>query len=504
MKKLLGIFFALVLAPNLHAAESLPRSTPEAQGVSSVDLQKFVGALNAIPTLHGFVVVRHGRVITEGWWSPYDARHQHTVYSLSKSFTSTAVGLAIAEGKLHLDDPVLKFFPEDAPANPGANLKSLTVRDLLTMSSGQETEITNAPDQICPKLFLAQPVTNSPGTRFKYSTADAFMLSAIVQKVTGQNELDYLRPRLFEPLGIEQPLWDTNFQGIAMGGTGLHLHTEDIAKLGQLYLQHGNWHGRQLIPSNWVAMATSFQISNINHNNSGADWHQGYGFMFWRCRHNCFRGDGAYGQFCLVMPDEDAVVAINSGTKDMQVVLDAVWNNLLPAMQPQALPANPAALKQLQEQTAQLEIAPVHGAATSALMGQWLNRKFIFPANAVNATNDQKLESISLAGAHFGKTLNVTFRMDGKDIVLPCGYGKWKSSYGPFLAGKLSQLPEESFAGTYAWPDNDTCDLKICALNTPFHLLVSLKFQDNQVTFDLATNEKLDSVKPVHLVGQAE
>jgi CubicO group peptidase (beta-lactamase class C family) len=498
MKNLFQIFFAFVLASNLYAAQPLPRSTPEAQGVSSVGLQKFVQALNQIQTPHGFIVVRHGQVIAEGWWSPYDARHQHTVYSLSKSFTSTAVGLAIAEGKLNLNDPVLKFFPAAAPTNPSPNLQAMRVRDLLTMASGLTNEPSTEPDKLCPQLFLAQPVIYAPGTHFKYSTAGVFILSAIVQKVTGQTELDYLRPRLFAPLGIEHPIWDTNFQGISMGGTGLHLRTEDIAKFGQLYLQHGQWQGRQLLPSNWVATATAYQISNKHHNNPGRDWHQGYGFLFWRCQHNCFRGDGAYGQICLVMPDQDAVVAINAGTKNMQTELDAVWNDLLPAMQPQALPANPAALQQLQAQIAQLEVPPAQGAATSASMGQWLNRKFVF------STNDQNLESISLARAPFSQTLKVTFHMDGRKVVLPCGYDQWKFSHGPLLAGKLSQLPDLSFAGTYAWPAEDTCALKFCAINTPFHLLLTLKFHDHQLALDLATNEKLDSVKPLHLIGQAE
>jgi CubicO group peptidase (beta-lactamase class C family) len=502
VKILFRIFFALVLASNIHAAQPLPRSTPEAQGVSSVDLQKFVAALNAIQTPHGLVVVRHGKVIAEGWWSPYDAAHQHTVYSLSKSFTSTAVGLAVADGKLNLNDFVLNFFPEDVPTNANANLKAMQVRDLLTMSSGQTNQPSTAEDKICPKTFLAEPVPYLPHSHFLYSTADAFMLSAIVQKVTGQNELDYLQSRLFEPLGIEDPIWDTNFQGVAMGGTGLHLHTEDIAKLGQLYLQHGEWQGQQLVPSNWVAMATSFQVSNKHNSNPGKDWHQGYGFMFWRCQHNCFRGDGACGQFCIVMPEQDAVVAMNCGTSNMQTVLDAVWNNLLPAMQPQALPANPTALKQLQTQLAQLEIAPTQGAATSALMKQWLNRTFIFPT--IDQTNDQKLEGISLSKAHFGKTLKVTFRINGKDMVVPCGYKKWVSSYGPLFAGKLADLPEESFAGTYAWPTEDMCDIKICAINTPFHLLITLKFDGNQVVLDRETNVKLDSLKPLHLVGRAE
>ena len=295
MKNLFQILLAIVLAGTARATQPLPRSSPEAQGVASATVLEFVQALDRIDGLHGVVVVRHGQVIAEGWWAPYDAGHQHMLYSLSKSFTSSAVGLAIAEGKLSLDDEVLKFFPNDAPTNPSVNLKAMRVRDLLIMSTGHQDEPPTAQDVVSPKSFLAQPVPHLPGTHFKYNTAASFMLSAIVQKVTGQTVLEFLRPRLFAPLGFEQPVWDTNFQGISLGGYGLRVRTEDIAKFGQLYLQHGSWQGKQLLPAEWVAMATARQTSNGS--NPDSDWNQGYGFQFWRCRHGAFRGDGAFGQF---------------------------------------------------------------------------------------------------------------------------------------------------------------------------------------------------------------
>ena len=222
MKKLIrtGLITALAAAWQLGAAAApLPRSTPEAQGVSATAMLQFVNALNQIDGLHGVVVVRHGQVITEGWWAPYDAEHQHVLYSLSKSFTSSAVGFAVAEGKLSIDDPVLKFFPDEAPANPSDNLKAMRVHDLLMMSTGHQDEPPTAPDKVSPESFLAWPVPHLPGTHFKYNTAASFMLSAIVQKVTGQTELEYLRPRLFEPLGIEHPVWDTNFRAFASAAT---------------------------------------------------------------------------------------------------------------------------------------------------------------------------------------------------------------------------------------------------------------------------------------------
>src|SRR6202008_1988661 len=162
---------------------------------------------------------------------------------------STAVGLAIAEGKLSLDSVVFKFFPEDAPAEPSNNLKAMRVSDLLRMSTGHQIEPKRTPEEPWTKTFLSLPVPFKPGTHFLYNTSATYMLSAIVQKVTGVTVLDYLKPRLFEPLGIEHPTWESSPQGVSAGGYGLSIRTEDIAKFGQLYLQKGEWHGKQLVPA---------------------------------------------------------------------------------------------------------------------------------------------------------------------------------------------------------------------------------------------------------------
>lgn len=480
-----------------HAAGPLPRSAPEAQGVSSAALLDFVNALDQqIDGMHSVMVVRHGEVIAEGWWAPYDAEHNHALYSLSKSFTSTAVGLAVAEGKLSIDDEVLKFFPDDAPENPSSNLKAMRVRDLLMMSTGHQDEPSAAPDVVSPKSFLAQPVPHLPGTHFKYNTAATFMQSAIVQKVTGQTVLDFLRPRLFVPLGIEHPVWDTNFQGISLGGYGLRVRTEDIARFGQLYLQRGSWNGRQLLPAEWVAMATAKQTSNGS--NPKSDWNQGYGFQFWRCRHNAFRGDGAFGQYCLVMPDQDAVVAITSGVKDMQAVLNVIWDKLLPALQSQKLKADTAARKRLTEKLSHLEVRPAQGSATSSLAGKILNRKFVFP------DNDQKIENLTLSSSDSGGTLTVTARMNGKEVTIPCGHREWKKSRAPLLGGRLAQFPDEPTAGTFAWQADDTCVIKLCAYETPFQTTFTLKFEGDQMTLNSEANVAFGPTKQPQLTGRAE
>lgn len=360
-RKIFGAAFSLLLVVSASwAAESkLPRSTPEAQGVSSRAICDFIETANQkIDTLHSFMLVRHGHVVAECWWQPEGPEKRHVLHSLSKSFTSTAVGLAVAEGKLSLDDPVLKFFPEEAPQEISNNLKQMRVRDLLTMSTGHQVQATLTTDTSWVKTFLAHEVPHKPGTHFQYNTPATYLCSAIVQQVTGQTVLDYLQPRLLEPLGIENPEWGNSPQGVTVGGWGLQIRTEDIAKFGQLYLQKGRWNGKQLVPAAWVEQATSKQVSNGS--DPSRDWDQGYGFQFWRCRHGAYRGDGAFGQFCIVLPEQDAVIAITADTKDMQAELNVVWDKLLPAFHKDTLPANAAEVEQLKVVMSKLAVPENH------------------------------------------------------------------------------------------------------------------------------------------------
>ncbi|MGY8642227.1 MAG: serine hydrolase domain-containing protein [Verrucomicrobiales bacterium] len=330
--------------------KSLPRSTPEEQGISSEAIRGFIEAADAeIDTLHSFMLVRHGHVVAETWWKPEAAEKQHIMWSLSKSYNAAAVGLAAAENKLSLDDPVVKFFPNEAPKDPSENLKAMRIRDLLTMSGGHDKEpkfdLERGPTV---KEFFAQPVAREPGTHFHYNTPGSYMLSAIVTKATGETVLDYLKPRLFDPLGIEDPKWGVSPDGYNLGGYGLFIRTEDIAKFGQLYLQKGEWNGKQLLAKTWVESATSKQVENAKApSGRTTDWQQGYGFQFWRCQHNAYRGDGRDGQICLVIPEHDAVVAITAKTGQMQDELDLVWKFLLPAFGDKPLPPNAAEVAKL-------------------------------------------------------------------------------------------------------------------------------------------------------------
>jgi len=357
-----NVFLAILLLAGVspHAVRSdeptmaLPRRTPESQGVSTAGILAFVEAADQqVDSMHSFMVLRHGSVVAEGWWEPESADKPHVLWSLSKSFTSTAVGLAIQDGKLDLDDPVLKFFPDQAPESPSDNLKQMSVRDLLSMSAGHETEVRLHRNSPWTEQFLAHPVPHEPGTHFKYNTPATYMLSAIVQKVTGESVLDYLTPRLFEPLGIAPPRWDQSPDGVSLGGYGLYLRTEEIARFGQLLLQEGTWKNSQLVPVEWIQQATAMQVSNGT--NPSSDWNQGYGFQFWRCRHNAFRGDGKDGQFCVVLPEHNAVVVMTARTGNLQGQLQLVWDHLLPAFHEEPLEEAPRLQQQLKDRLAVLK-----------------------------------------------------------------------------------------------------------------------------------------------------
>jgi CubicO group peptidase (beta-lactamase class C family) len=473
-----SIAWTLTALVGFAAGDPLPRSAPEAQGVSSADLLAFVEAADAeIDGMHSLMVVRHGQVVAEGWWAPFDPETPHVLYSLSKSFTSTAVGIACAEGKLSLDDDVLKFFPEEAPAEPSANLKAMRVRDLLRMNTGHETEPAfwraDGDDSTWVARFLAHPVPFKPGTKFLYNTAATYMLSAIVQEVTGEKVVDYLRPRLFEPLGFADPVWTTSPDGITSGGYGLSARTEEIAKFGQLYLQQGQWRGKQLVPSSYVQLATSLQTSNGSSPTS--DWDQGYGFQFWRSRHGAYRGDGAFGQYCVVIPEQDVVIAITSGVGNMQSVLDLVWSKLLPAFRPVPLPEDDEAVSALRSRLEGLELKRPAGSATSPLASSITGKWFTFPAN------DRQLAALKLDFPDGDATLT-TRTADGAETRTPLGFSGWPTPAPGFSNGLSAglALPRDPLVSASAsWESDRVLLIKLALPEAPSGSLLRLEFPES-------------------------
>ncbi len=378
------IGFAGMVAAAIAASTAfgeMERATPESQGVRSAAISAWIDACERtfdggkLGRLHGFVIVRHGKVIAEGSWKPFDTLNEtHMLYSHSKAFVSDAVGFLVDDGKLDLDERLAEIFPESAPQEMSENLKAIRVRDLLTMNVGADyvDPERKDPSGDWVRLFLANEIGHKPGTRFKYDSCATYMLAAIVERKSGKKLMDFLAERMFGKIGIEKAWSTTSPQGIACGGWGMNMTTRELARFGQLHLQKGRWGGQQVISSEWVALASARQTwsgksaSQADALGSSSDWDQGYGFKFWRCKHGCYRADGAAGQYTIVMPDQDAVVSIHAGVRDMQKEIDLVWDHLIPAMGNAALPADESAAGALAARCASLAIPPVSGGAGDA------------------------------------------------------------------------------------------------------------------------------------------
>ena len=418
---LLGSCHAFSVSP--PATKGLPVSSPTDEGVAAKGIRAFLDAINGSRhDLHSFMMLRHGRAIAQGWWNPYRPADNHGMYSMSKSFTSTAIGFAVAEGRLQVSDKVVSFFPDDLPARPDPRLADMTVSHLLTMSTGQDRSATGATIKSDNWVgnFLALPIPDAAGSVFSYNSAATYMLSAIVQRLTGERIVDYLRPRLFDPLGIEGPTWETCPRGIDTGGWGLSIRTDGLARFGQLYLQQGRWGGRQLLPASWITAATSKQIQQPINKKSNPDWIQGYGYQFWRCRHDGFRGDGAFGQFTIVLPGKDVVIAMTGESPSMQDELDLVWKHLLPAIDAETDRAEDRALRR---QLAKLAVAEPEGALRSPLLDRISGRRFRA------ARNEYGLETVAFEPGADG--LLFRFQDGVGEHVIRCGAREWQRSEAP-------------------------------------------------------------------------
>jgi CubicO group peptidase (beta-lactamase class C family) len=314
---------------------TFPRTTPAALGIDPGGVTALLDALESTPDVepHSIMLLRHGQVAAEGWWQPYAADRVHLLYSLSKSFTAAGVGIAVRAGLIDLDATVLSYFPELDADVTDERSRRIRVRHLLAMASGHREETIDRAQALDPtntvRGFLLLPPDAEPGTVFAYNQPCTYTLAEIVRRVAGGSLVAWLRPHLLDPLGIDDLAWRRDDTGAELGYSGCYAPTDAVAKLGQLYLQGGVWDGERILDADWVEQATSTQVANPDEANP--DWSQGYGFQFWMARHG-FRGDGAYGQFCVVLPEQDVVLAMTGQSLDMQAVLDAVWEHLLPAV----------------------------------------------------------------------------------------------------------------------------------------------------------------------------
>ena len=473
---------------------ALPRSTPSAQGVDVHGITAFVDALEEAPHVepHSLMLLRHGHVVAEGWWAPYAPDRLHLLYSLSKCFTVTALGLAIDEGRLSLDDTVISHFPELDAEITDARTRRILVRHLAAMASGHGEDELGAAQAADPKDlvrgFLLLPPVAEPGTLFAYNQPCTYTLATILGRVTGGSMLDYLRPRVLDPLGIGRLAWQRDAIGQELGYAGLHATTEDVARLGQLHLQRGLWQGRRLLSADWVAQASRLQVASPGVLN-GIDWQQGYGFQLWMARHG-YRADGAFGQFCVVLPEHDAVLALTAETMDMQAVLDTAWTHLLPALSTPSAP-DPAAEAALAGRLARAELPRAPGSARPAAgtADAWRT----FSGRASTAVPLTLAVGASPAGDGGWHASIDAVDTDGTALHLdvPMGTDGWvvAAPAGPDGA----PLP---LATSAAWPDEHTLHLDVVLLETPHRLRITATLPDRAVTATWRTTPLWDG--PIH------
>ncbi|MFD6999056.1 serine hydrolase domain-containing protein [Streptomyces mirabilis] len=458
-------------------ARPLPASTPAAQGVDAAGIHAFLDAVEAAPDIepHSLMILRHGHLVASGWWAPYTPDRRHLLYSLSKSFTSTAAGFAATEGLLRLDDPVISYFPEFEADITDPRSRAMLVRHVAAMASGHleetyATSIRRDRDEIV-RGFLLFPPDRDPGTVFAYNQPCTYTLAAIIQRVSGQSLTEYLRPRLFDPLGIGETAWLQRPPGRDLGFSGLHATTDAIARLGQFYLQDGVWEGRRLLPSAWIAEATRAHISTADGTQEGAqsDWQQGYGYQFWRSRHgHGYRGDGAYGQYCLVLPEHDAVIATTAATEDMQGLLNLVWRHLLPAFGAEPLPGT--ADEGLRRRLAELALPPVEASPEPPARGDdW--RGAVFAPEDGECPQQRTLTGVTVSADADGKGWGVSLAEDDELIELRLGATGWTVDAGG---------PPTAVSG--GWTDQDTLRLDVLFLETPHRLTVTCSLPDGTFT----------------------
>ena len=435
---------------------ALPRSLPADEHVDPAAVLATVDAIDADPAveLHSLMIVRHGRVVAEGWWAPHAPEHTRLLYSLSKSFTSTALAFALEEGLVGLDDPVVSHFPEfaDDITDPGS--RSITVRHVASMASGHDRDMIDEALALDPhepvRGFLMVPPDASPGTLFAYSQPCTYALASIIQRAAGTPLSAYLRPRLLDPLGIGEVGWTTWPPGREQGFSGLFARTEDVAKLGLLYLQRGRWEETQLIPEAYVDEATSRQIENPDMENP--DWRQGYGFQFWMARHG-YRGDGAFGQFCIVLPEHDVVVVTTGGTEAMQAVLDHLWTHLLPGLRDDR--PDDGAQPELERRLRDLALVPYAGRPAPPGWEDW---SFDFVATPGSACT-------SVGLGHRDGGLEVTLAQTDNAVTFPVGTDQWLESSPRDAYGDVVPV-----AASGGWDDDHTLRVEVVFLETPHRL----------------------------------
>jgi CubicO group peptidase (beta-lactamase class C family) len=479
---LVALLALLPLWLSARQTDDLPRSTPAAEGISTQAVINMMDSLLMMPgcDIHHVMVVRHGKVVAEMHAAPFRAEDSHTLYSVSKLVTALAVGIAIDENRLRLDDRVLTFFFDKMPDVISPLMADMTVRDLLMMSSGITPDVTiRTRSTDWARDWLAQPCDEAPGTAFHYDSMCSFMLSAIVQRVTGRSLLEYLQEKLFTPMHINQAEWEKSPDGICTGGWGLRVQTEALAKLGVLILNKGEWDGQQLVSADYVEQACSPLISAESESSDGDSFSYGYHMWntSWQGLGKLSMAMGKYGQTIAMLPDQDMVVVVLGVMVDDRGVLSFLKNQLLPGVIRGAAKGE----KQLQQQLDSLCANAVIYLPQGEPKGKPVDRKRL----------EMMPNSSGLAWAMVNSDTLLLAR-DGQQVeAFPMGYREWH--YGqlkglpPYSIEAMNRMKDLNHdfvtASAYAWTSPAVLEVRTHYVNWIASSTYVFDFNKSELTF---------------------
>lgn len=517
----LTIILLVICALANAGAQDLPRATAASQGIDERGLMNFIDTLASLPntSVHHLMVVRHGKVVAEAHPSPYTQADVHAMYSVSKTVTALAVGIAADRGLLNVDDKVVSFFPDKVPANTDPRLREVTVWNLLTMTSGiRNNPLTREKYNDWVLGWLERGMVASPGSKWEYDTMSTLMLSAIVQKVTGKKMLDYLNENLLTPMGITEADWEESPTGINAGGWGLRLNTESQAKLGVLMLNYGKWDGRQLVSRRWIEQMTSEQyriyvpkpdipktmVGKIKYYLKLAwahvkSWFTGrpaeivkfwesYGYQTKILHHPTFEAFfavGLYGQTIYMNRERDLVVVINSSAPGYGTAFKAIWSVLFPACLSE--PRGDSGLdSDIQAKLASLDHKPVSGEVFNTN-----EAKYTRPKKHLLAGNHMNVRSFTVGIADSVCTMGIADEQ-GNLSMIRCGYGKWLTNAlttpppNDFHAlGALSGLHGEwRVAGSYAWTGPHRLRIDLYYTNWVTYRQIIIDFWNDEISIN--------------------
>lgn len=485
MKRYVSLFVAGAMTLSAWAYE-LPCTSPEAQGLESKAVGALIDSLMSLPQaeLHNLTVLRHGNIVAQASPSPFTADMQHELFSVSKTFTAAAVGLAIEANRLDLDDRLGAILPEALPDSVSPWLADVTVDDLLTMTSGMTVDWAMRGQQDhWAQVMASKPMVAEPGKKFSYDSMSTYLLSAIVQKVMGRSVLDLLTEKVFEPLEITDFAWDYSPDGVTTGGWGLWMKPDGLARFGQMLLDGGRWQGRQILPQSWVKEMMTEQVSLVD---------EGYNYQMWKCNHkSASRADGAWGQFIVVMPEEDMVVVVTQCARGVAArQLPWIWGLLSPATHDQPL-AEGKDYKALIRKIDTLAHPFPKGKATSRLQQALYGKTVELPQNSMN------WKSLRIEAGEKGEIRLLTLNDKGETDTLSCGYRHWETSVlNSFPPDERSDTHARmsghtnSFytAGAYAWRPDGTLDIKLHYTHWYSSLSIQIKPADGRFEVTMQLN----------------